>query len=715
MAAGSPVDFGIHAAPRIVDWDGDGDPDILAGGGNGYIWLIRNDGSASSPSYLAPEVLRDGSADLRAGTGYTGVCFADITGDGKKDLVVAHSDREIRIYENRGDGAEPRFDGYVVPVGPTGGPFQLEQGTGGRIDIADWDGDGLLDLIAGGFEGHLHLHRNVGTTGAAVFAEAEPFTFAGVKIKWPYNIHPRAFDINGDGHLDILYGLNWGDIGYLLSDSTPGRTNFTARSLARIRGVDNFAPYLRDAISDDAIPDVADFDADGTLDLLTGGKNGKLLVLPGVPLADVFDRINGILTLHLSSFQESMQRDGALRKDLFGLQYGLREFIRDFRPSGNQRDRITEWYAQLFVTNGEFFRYRLFDIEKDPLLLMFAAQAWINFLEVDPENIAHREKVADFVGLPDRLRAILVDHGTLLVDNARSSDAQRRVVYDVLSSVSGGLRDVEVITINEFYPRNLPPDVRLEKRSGVNIFGIDVGLARGPGFPSDAQQADVDVFTIALVHEVNHTVDARSSQNIDWLIRKARLIEAAAPPDVVFLHREQVTGWWDTGVDWTGTKEQFRQRGYWDGVEANWARDWNAYWQRSEIRAFNEKWLRNNLQLMIETPQEAFATLSNQYFADSAIMFDLALRRWARGIHTCINQVLFFADTYSEGGDFSFHYRLDLSGRVVRYETPIERDERGRVAGIWVADKKYRFQLDEEGMVVGISEEPIQGSANWRP
>lgn len=54
-AAGKPVDVEIgHAAPLVLDWDGDGKQDLLVGQfGDGKLRIYRNTGTNEKPAYDA--------------------------------------------------------------------------------------------------------------------------------------------------------------------------------------------------------------------------------------------------------------------------------------------------------------------------------------------------------------------------------------------------------------------------------------------------------------------------------------------------------------------------------------------------------------------------------------------------------------------------------------------------------------------------------------
>ncbi len=188
---------------EVVDWDGDGDEDILVGSSYGTearVLLFRSNGDGTFQSafvLLADSGLTGPFADYGVTAsggcggnrrGINGLAVADYDQDGDFDLIIGSvSEANLRHWENDGSGTFTRLPD--ISFAEAGVTF---------IMAADFDGDGDPDLMVGrdgwncgGVGGTVHYFAN---DGQANFARrATPIINAGDDLDIGI-----AFDIDSD-------------------------------------------------------------------------------------------------------------------------------------------------------------------------------------------------------------------------------------------------------------------------------------------------------------------------------------------------------------------------------------------------------------------------------------------------------------------------------------------------------------------------------------
>lgn len=149
----------LAAVPFAFDMDGDGDLDLLVGNISGRVILIPNEGTAKKPAYDRDRrrALEAGGKAIQVG-GDAGPVVADWDQDGLADLLVGAGDGAVHFFRNTGSKAEPKFadgvlllpaskGGYSAPVKRGAAPES--PGARTKVHVADWNGDGLVDLLVG--------------------------------------------------------------------------------------------------------------------------------------------------------------------------------------------------------------------------------------------------------------------------------------------------------------------------------------------------------------------------------------------------------------------------------------------------------------------------------------------------------------------------------------------------------------------------------------
>ena len=155
--AGSAFQCSEMSMPDVVDWNNDGKKDVLCGDYDGNVYLLINTGTDSSPAFAAASFVQAGGGNLNVGY-YASPAVADWNQDGKKDLLVGDYYGEVRYFENVGTDAVPVFgSGQLLQAGGS----TIEVGYYSRLDVADWNNDGLPDILVGDGAGYVTLFVQV--------------------------------------------------------------------------------------------------------------------------------------------------------------------------------------------------------------------------------------------------------------------------------------------------------------------------------------------------------------------------------------------------------------------------------------------------------------------------------------------------------------------------------------------------------------------------
>lgn len=140
----------------VVDWDADGDVDLLLGCSDGRIFLRKNVGNEDGePRFTVPnEKIKYGRRSLFVKSGGATPIAADWNGDGLFDIVSGTKKGGAYVWLNVGKKGEPAFSAPVQLLAETESYTDMPDdkvGARTHVAVADYDGDGDMDLIVGDY------------------------------------------------------------------------------------------------------------------------------------------------------------------------------------------------------------------------------------------------------------------------------------------------------------------------------------------------------------------------------------------------------------------------------------------------------------------------------------------------------------------------------------------------------------------------------------
>ena len=149
----SVVNVDNFAIPSVVDWNNDQKKDLLVGDGNGYLNLFLNSSTDQSPTFGAAEQIMAGDIPLSVGT-YAAPCVLDWDADGNKDLLIGCQTGEVYLCLNTGSDEAPTFT-TATPI--KAGDLDLSVGENSTLFVVDWNNNPIKDLLVGSGDGQVYL------------------------------------------------------------------------------------------------------------------------------------------------------------------------------------------------------------------------------------------------------------------------------------------------------------------------------------------------------------------------------------------------------------------------------------------------------------------------------------------------------------------------------------------------------------------------------
>ncbi|MBI4753088.1 VCBS repeat-containing protein, partial [Candidatus Desantisbacteria bacterium] len=160
------LQVGRYATPQLVNWDTDNLLDLVIGDESGNVWLYKNKGNLQFDSGT---LLTDNQGEIDVG-GYSTPYMADYNGDGKLDLIIGNGEGYIWYYPRQYDEQSPVFGtGTKLRAMKAGTMTDMNVGSKAAPIFYDWTEDGLSDMIVGDEYGCLNYFRNTGTKTSPAF------------------------------------------------------------------------------------------------------------------------------------------------------------------------------------------------------------------------------------------------------------------------------------------------------------------------------------------------------------------------------------------------------------------------------------------------------------------------------------------------------------------------------------------------------------------
>ncbi len=229
MSGMTDVTFGVHFCytnPEVVDWDGDGDLDLLLGWQGATLAFYENVGSRTKPK-LAPAVeLQRKGKPIFVGA-RSRPAAVDFDGDGLTDLIAPDIEGYLVVHRRGRRQGQLVLDepvrlslengNKIFASGYTGdqddGSYGQRLNARIKLSVFDWDADGDLDLAVGNRGHGLRLFENIGTRQKPVFR----FTGSpGFLTNHPGGHYRMAepCDFDGDGRFEVITGADFGPVFY---------------------------------------------------------------------------------------------------------------------------------------------------------------------------------------------------------------------------------------------------------------------------------------------------------------------------------------------------------------------------------------------------------------------------------------------------------------------------------------------------------------------
>jgi hypothetical protein len=291
-AGGEPVKFLGFAYPLAHDMDGDGLPDLVCGEHRPGIRVMKNV-SKELPMVKSIGYLKDEKGKRIDDITYFHLEMGDVTGDGNKEFIGTTQFSGVTYYYPlymTGDPMRWRKGAYLMmegrPETPVYGPSIC------TVETMDWDSDGDTDLLLGAEPGMPMILENTGDENKKVWANPRRIKFYDGTPVRTYSIilgdgshhgawewyddrsAPTVADWDGDGTPDIISSTQGRRLYWMKGKMTDNELRFSQPKTFRIMGMELLHPHR-------CKPGIIDWNGDGKLDIVALNPVSNLVIYLG--------------------------------------------------------------------------------------------------------------------------------------------------------------------------------------------------------------------------------------------------------------------------------------------------------------------------------------------------------------------------------------------------------------------------------------------------